>query len=57
MDFLLSMKDGRVYASGTPEEVFTEKMLAEVFRINGRIIRQEGEKPLCLSYDLLEKKS
>ncbi|MCR4951294.1 MAG: ABC transporter ATP-binding protein [Solobacterium sp.] len=55
-DRLLAMRSGDVFAYGVPSEVFTEKMLAECFRIDGRIVSDpENGKPLCISYDLLEK--
>jgi iron complex transport system ATP-binding protein len=32
------MKDGALVASGTPEEVLTEAMLAEVFELEARVL-------------------
>ena len=56
-DALLAMKSGQVYAYGTALEVLTADMLAECFRIDGQIVTDpKTGKPLCLSYDLLEKK-
>jgi len=56
-DYLLAMRQGKVFAYGSPQEVFTAEMLAACFRIDGQMVtdRKNG-KPLCLSYDLLEKK-
>lgn len=57
-DNLLAMKNGKVFSYGTPNEVFTEKMLEECFRIEGTIMNDEKTgKPLCLTYDLFDKKS
>ncbi len=56
-DELLALKDGKVYSFGTPQEVFTETMLQECFRIDGKIVKGGlASKPLCLTYDLLRKK-
>ena len=35
---LVAMKDGALVASGTPEEVLTEAMLAEVFELEARVL-------------------
>ena len=57
-DALLAMKSGQVFAYGTPAEVFTSEMLAQCFRIDGEIVPDpKTGKPLCISYDLLEKRS
>lgn len=37
-DFLIVMHEGRIVASGKPEDVLTEALLAEVFRIQARIL-------------------
>lgn len=55
-DRLLAMVNGQIYGYGTPEEILTSDMLAKCFRIDGEIIRDSKTgKPLCPSYDLLEK--
>ena len=52
-DMLLAMKKGQIYGFGTPEEVFTEDMLRECFRIDGKIEKDPSTgKPLCVSYDI-----
>ena len=52
-DMLLAMKKGEIYSFGTPEEVFTEDMLRECFRIDGKIEKDFSTgKPLCVSYDI-----
>ena len=35
---LVAMKDGALVASGTPEEVLTEALLAEVFELEARVL-------------------
>lgn len=37
---IVAMKDGAVVASGTPEEVVTEELLAEVFGLRASVIRE-----------------
>ena len=37
-DRLVAMRDGRVVAEGTPEEVLTEERLGEVFRLDARVL-------------------
>lgn len=38
---LFVMKNGKVVGSGTPEEILTEKMLKEVYEVNGKVYRDE----------------
>ena len=55
-DFLLAMQSGKVYAYGSPAQVFTPEMLKACFQIDGEIVQDpRSGKPLCLSYDLLRK--
>jgi iron complex transport system ATP-binding protein len=35
---LVAMKDGALVASGTPDEVLTEQLLADVFDLEARIL-------------------
>ena len=57
-DALLAMRSGQVYAYGEAQAVLTSEMLAECFRIDGEIVPDpKTGKPLCISYDLLEKKA
>ncbi|BBG02940.1 MULTISPECIES: ABC transporter ATP-binding protein [Pseudonocardia] len=37
-DRLIAMKDGRIVATGTPAEVITEELLAEVFGLRARVL-------------------
>lgn len=48
-DELVVMKSGQRVTQGSPEKVFTEAMLADVFGLNARIITDpETGTPLCL---------
>ncbi len=48
-DFIVAMKDGRVVAAGTPEEVITERLVADVFSVRSKIGRDpQTGSPLVL---------
>lgn len=50
-DYLVAIKDGRKYRSGSPEEIITSKTLREVFDVEAEIIRHPIlNVPVCLSY-------
>ncbi len=50
-DYLISIKDGRKYSSGSPEEVITSKTLLEVFDVEAEVIRHPVlNVPVCLPY-------
>ena len=54
-DYLLAMREGKVFCHGTPAEVFTAEMMAKCFRIDGEIVTDPRTgKPACLTYDLLK---
>lgn len=53
-DELLAMKNGRIEAYGSPQEVMTNAMLRHCFGIDGDIVPDSRSgKPMCLSYDLV----
>lgn len=55
-DYLLAMKDGRVFDFGFANDVFNENMLKECFAIEGEIIKDhKTNKNVCVSYDLYKK--
>jgi iron complex transport system ATP-binding protein len=57
-DFLIAMKKGKVICSGTPAQVICREILKEVYEIDADIITDSrSEKPICVSYELLNKKS
>ncbi|VTT99604.1 iron-dicitrate transporter atp-binding subunit : ABC transporter related protein OS=Truepera radiovictrix (strain DSM 17093 / CIP 108686 / LMG 22925 / RQ-24) GN=Trad_0345 PE=3 SV=1: ABC_tran [Gemmataceae bacterium] len=48
---MLAIKDGRVAAAGTPQEVMTPATLKEVFGIRARVIPDpDTGTPLCIAY-------
>ncbi len=48
-DVLVAMKDGRVHAHGTPDEVVTEQLMTSVFGLDSRVIVDPvSGKPLVL---------
>jgi iron complex transport system ATP-binding protein len=49
-NYLIIMKDGKIYNMGTPEEVLTEKMFKEVFEVNAKINESEYTKKLNIHY-------
>ncbi|WP_122088097.1 ABC transporter ATP-binding protein [Halalkalicoccus subterraneus] len=53
-DFMVALKDGRIQARGTPEEVVTEDLLAEVFEIDAEVVltdRGPQVTPICARHD------
>ncbi len=55
-DYLVAMKDGKVFDYGPVNDVFNERMLQECFTIKGEIMMdKKKEKPVCISYDLLKE--
>jgi iron complex transport system ATP-binding protein len=48
-DFLVAMRDGRIYAAGAPDTVLTEAMVRDVFGLKSRIIIDPTSgKPMML---------
>lgn len=48
-DHLVAMKDGRIVATGTPEEVVTEALVRDVFGLDNRVITDPvAQTPLVL---------
>jgi iron complex transport system ATP-binding protein len=55
-DHIVAIKDGKVYAEGSPKEVITENLINDVFDINAKIIECPLFKtPLCITYQNLSK--
>jgi iron complex transport system ATP-binding protein len=49
---IVAMKNGKIIASGSPNEIITKSILEEVFNINARIlIDEEINAPVCFGYD------
>lgn len=36
-DEIIVLKEGRVYAQGTPQDIFTEAMMEDVYRVKTKI--------------------
>lgn len=50
-DHLLAMKQGQLLYEGTPDEVFTKEMLADVFGIDAELLRDpRTDRPHCIPY-------
>jgi ferric enterobactin transport ATP-binding protein fepC len=48
-DHIIAMKQGAIVSQGSPDHVFTEDLLSEVFGVNARVIRDpESETPLII---------
>jgi len=48
-DYLISISEGAIYKEGPPEEVFTEKMIEDVFRLSSTIIKNPvDQSPICI---------
>lgn len=41
-DNMVVVKDHKVYSEGSPEDVFTEEMLSEVYNVNSKILTDDG---------------
>ena len=49
-DYLFVMKDGKITAEGTPEEILTEKMLKEIFNVECHIGKNPVNNKIQISY-------
>jgi iron complex transport system ATP-binding protein len=48
-DYLVTVQQGKVYATGTPEQVMTEQMVREVFGLECRIVSDPlADTPMCI---------
>jgi iron complex transport system ATP-binding protein len=46
---LVALRGGRIWAQGAPDDVMTDQMLAEVFRINARVVADPiSGTPMCI---------
>ncbi|GLB60917.1 Fe(3+)-citrate import ATP-binding protein YfmF [Cytobacillus sp. NCCP-133] len=56
-DYLISISNGKIYREGTPKDIFTEKMINEVFGLECRIIEDPVEgSPMCVPIGLSGEK-
>ncbi len=52
-DWLICMRAGKVMYEGSPEEIMTERMMADVFSLKACISKDPWTgKPMCISYEL-----
>ena len=48
-DYLVAIQQGKVYATGTPEQVMTEEMVRNVFNLECRIVLDPlADTPMCI---------
>ncbi|MEM6612240.1 MAG: ABC transporter ATP-binding protein [Cyanobacteria bacterium P01_C01_bin.72] len=48
-DYLVAVQQGKVYATGTPQEVMTEEMVQDVFNLECRIVPDPlSDTPMCI---------
>ena len=53
-DYMVAVKDGRIVADGTPEDIMTKEVLRETFKIDAQIVTDPRTgKPTLLSYDII----
>jgi iron complex transport system ATP-binding protein len=53
---MVALQNGKMVKEGTAEEVMTHQVLRDVFNIDAEIVKDpRTQKPVCLSYDLIEK--
>ncbi len=55
-DYMVALKNGSIVSSGSPHKVMTGSVLREVYEIEANIVLDAGNRPICLSYQLLSKK-
>lgn len=54
-DYIVAIKDGKIYAEGAPKEIVTEKLIKDVFDINSVIVECPLFKtPMCITYQNLD---
>lgn len=44
-DEIIVLKEGRVYAQGTPQDIFTEAMMEDVYRVKTKIYMDDNGLP------------
>lgn len=57
-DYMIAIRDGHIIRHGSPNEVMTPEVLKEAFLIDASVVHEPRTgRPVCLTYDLLRKKS
>jgi iron complex transport system ATP-binding protein len=55
---MVALRNGKLVKEGSAEEVMTHDVLKEVFHIDAEIVKDpRTNKPVCLSYNLLQKET
>jgi iron complex transport system ATP-binding protein len=49
-DHVLVLEEGRVKAAGTPNQVITETLLAQIFRVRGAVTLNDEGRPYCVGH-------
>ena len=50
-DHLVVLKGGELVTQGTPEQVFTENMLENVFSLKAKVVKEPiANTPMCVAY-------
>ncbi|MGG3178132.1 ABC transporter ATP-binding protein [Priestia megaterium] len=56
-DHLISISKGKIYTEGSPQQIFTEKMVEDVFGLSSTIIKNPvDQSPLCIPTGIYNKK-
>ncbi|PSB11079.1 cobalamin/Fe(3+)-siderophore ABC transporter ATP-binding protein [Pleurocapsa sp. CCALA 161] len=56
-DYLVAIQQGKIYATGTPEQVMTESMVREVFNLECRIVPDPlAGTPMCIPMGRRERR-
>ncbi|MBV7411298.1 ATP-binding cassette domain-containing protein [Dermabacteraceae bacterium TAE3-ERU27] len=50
-DRIVAMRDGKVVAQGTPEEIMTERVLEEIYSMRMHVTRSQQGKPVAMFFD------
>lgn len=54
-DYLVAMKDGKIFQKGRPEQIMTPEILRETFQIEAHLIEDPIQKhPILLTYQLVK---
>jgi iron complex transport system ATP-binding protein len=57
-DYMVALREGIIICSGAPKKVICKEVLKTVYQIDAEIITDNrNDKPICISYQLLNKKS
>lgn len=53
--YMIAVKKGKIVKAGSPWEVMTKEVLAEVFQIDAQIVTEPiSKRPICLTYQMLK---